>query len=353
MINLSIGEPEIEPSRDIVALALDAAAAAGVVPVVAAGNDYDEFGRGSLCLARHVGEGDHRRRGDDDARAAVRTSSPASRRRARRRSRCGSSPTSRPRESSILSSVPDGWSALSGTSMAAPHVAGAAALLRQRHPGLDARAAEGGAGRHRRPGVRRAVERPRRRPASAPASSTSCAADRPLVFALAELALVRPAPARDECAGATVQLADAGDGAGTWTASVELRSDGGATLAVPATVAVPGHASGHRLRQRPDGEVTGVIALSRAAPTDESSPSGSASPRPRSPASGRRRSRGRASTTATPAAGRSLVSTLPLPGGARRHRPQCGACGARAGVQGDVRRPVANFGVVITRARAV
>ena len=48
VINLSIGEPEIEPSRDLVALALDAAAAAGVVPVVAAGNDYGDYGAGSL-----------------------------------------------------------------------------------------------------------------------------------------------------------------------------------------------------------------------------------------------------------------------------------------------------------------
>ena len=48
VINLSIGEPEIEPSRDVVALALDAAAAAGVVPVVAAGNDFDDYGPGSL-----------------------------------------------------------------------------------------------------------------------------------------------------------------------------------------------------------------------------------------------------------------------------------------------------------------
>ena len=48
VINLSIGEPEITPQHDVVALALDAAAAAGVVPVVAAGNDFEEFGAGSL-----------------------------------------------------------------------------------------------------------------------------------------------------------------------------------------------------------------------------------------------------------------------------------------------------------------
>ena len=48
VINLSLGEPEIEPSRDVVALALDAASAAGVVPVVAAGNDFEEFGPGSV-----------------------------------------------------------------------------------------------------------------------------------------------------------------------------------------------------------------------------------------------------------------------------------------------------------------
>ena len=47
VINLSLGEPEVEPSRDIVARALDAAAAAGVVPVVAAGNDFEEYGGGS------------------------------------------------------------------------------------------------------------------------------------------------------------------------------------------------------------------------------------------------------------------------------------------------------------------
>jgi subtilisin family serine protease len=48
VLNLSLGEPEISPDRDAVALALDNAARAGVVPVVAAGNSLAELGRGSV-----------------------------------------------------------------------------------------------------------------------------------------------------------------------------------------------------------------------------------------------------------------------------------------------------------------
>ena len=87
VINLSGGEPEIEPSRDIVALALDAAAAAGVVPVVAAGNDFDDFGAGSLSSP-----GTRQRAitvGAVDDRAAARTRRRLLVRRARRRSRSG------------------------------------------------------------------------------------------------------------------------------------------------------------------------------------------------------------------------------------------------------------------------
>ena len=48
VINLSLGEPEIEPSRDLVVTAINAAADAGVVPAVAAGNEFDDFGYGSI-----------------------------------------------------------------------------------------------------------------------------------------------------------------------------------------------------------------------------------------------------------------------------------------------------------------
>ena len=67
VINMSLGEPEIEPSRDIVVQALDAAARAGVVPVVSAGNDFDELRPRLGQLARLGARGDHRRRGHDDA----------------------------------------------------------------------------------------------------------------------------------------------------------------------------------------------------------------------------------------------------------------------------------------------
>src|SRR5262249_38002302 len=48
VINLSPGEPEITPRRHIVVQAIDGAAAAGVVPVIAAGNEFSYLGYGSI-----------------------------------------------------------------------------------------------------------------------------------------------------------------------------------------------------------------------------------------------------------------------------------------------------------------
>ena len=82
VINMSLGEPEIEPSRDIVVQALAAAARAGVVPVVSAGNDFDDFGRGSVSSpgsapdAITVGAVTTSRGGADDVVASFSSSGP-------------------------------------------------------------------------------------------------------------------------------------------------------------------------------------------------------------------------------------------------------------------------------------
>src|SRR5918995_4212294 len=215
VINMSLGEPEIEPSRDIVVKALGAAARVGVVPVVSAGNDFDEFGRGSVGSpaatpeAITVGAVTTSRDGADDVVAPFSSSGPT--------------PLSlrhKPEVAApgvgILSSAPGGaFVTLSGTSMAAPHVAGAAALLLQRHPTWTPAQVKSALAQT---GDEAFVDDGKREVASTTRAGGGVVnlprADNPLVFA-APVALSFGFVG-NETTSRTVDLTDAGGGAGPW-----------------------------------------------------------------------------------------------------------------------------------------
>ena len=261
VINLSLGETEIEPSRDLVVTALNAAADAGVVSAVSAGNDFGELGFGSItspgnaakAISVAASSGGH---GSPDVDNIADFSS------------AGPTPYSlifkpdvtAPGEDVASAAPGGGYVESSGTSMSAPHVAGAAALLRQRHstwtPAQIKSALvltgdpihNGGAAEVnplREGGGRIDLVR----------------ADQPVVFASPaniSFGLLKPGASVQR----TVSVTDAGGGAGVWNVAASVA---GAPLSLPAQVAVPGLLAVRAVipRNALEGEVTGFVVLSR------------------------------------------------------------------------------------------
>ncbi len=252
VINLSLGEPEIEPARDIVVAAINRAAAAGVVPVIAAGNDFDEFGVGSVSSP-------------GNASGAITVAAVSSNGVVADFSSAGPTPVSlamKPDVSApgvqILSSLPGAYGVLSGTSMAAPHIAGAAALLRERHPTwtvaqLKAALTEtGGAVRSETGGEVLSTR-------EGGGLANLVRADNPLLFAQPTGLSFGRLAAR-ATATQPVALTDAGGGAGDWAVSV-VQQSGSGSVSAPPTVTVPGSLAVTATAGTTASDVTGFVVL--------------------------------------------------------------------------------------------
>ena len=248
VINLSLGEPEVEPSRDLVVKALDGAAAAGVVPVIAAGNDFDDFGYGSVGSPANAPD-------------AIAVAAVTSRNAIADFSSAGPTPLSLQMKPDVaapgvdvISSLPANqggpWGTLSGTSMAAPAVAGAAALLKERHPEWTVAQ------------IKSALEQTGDPVAGVPVTRDGGGvvdlprADVPLLFA-APTGLSFGALRAGQQATRTVTLTDAGGGAGDWSAAVV----GSGPVTVPPTVTVPGQLTVTATGAQVTGEASGYIVL--------------------------------------------------------------------------------------------
>jgi subtilisin family serine protease len=263
VINLSLGEPEIEQSRDVLVQAIDAAADAGVVPAIAAGNDFDTFGHGSIGSP-------------GSAPKAITAAAVSKAKVVADFSSGGPTPVSlqlKPDVSapgvSILSSVPqrDGlYAVFNGTSMASPHVAGGAALLRERHPDWSVAQIKSALEQTGDPiysDEGHTLESPATREGGGLIDLPH--ADNPLVFVSPTglaFGLLK--------GGATVtralKISDAGGGSGPWTVGVRTQvSAPKVKIAVPAQVTVPGslQVTATVAKGAAEQEVTGFVVLTR------------------------------------------------------------------------------------------
>ena len=266
VINMSLGEPEIEPSHDIVVKALEAAARAGVVAVVSAGNDFDEFGRGSVGSpastpsAITVGAVTTSRGGADDVIASFSSSGPTP-------LSLRLKPDVSAPGAGILSAAPrSSYATLSGTSMAAPHVSGGVALLLQRHPTwtpAQVKSALALTGDPAYTNELKADEVPTLRGGGGvinlPRADATPIFSSPVSFSFG---LIRSNASQTR----SVELTDSGlGGSGPWTVTVESQNrPAGAALVAPATVTVPGKLDVTvRTTQATDAEATGYVVLTR------------------------------------------------------------------------------------------
>jgi subtilisin family serine protease len=258
IVNLSLGEPEISPSRDIVVQAIDAAARAGVVPVIAGDNSFDTYGYGSISSPGNA---------PDAITVAATTLNDT----IAGFSSGGPTPVSlklKPDVSApgvaITSSLPINWSgpfgALSGTSMAAPQVSGAVALLMQRHPDwsvdeIKSALVQTGDPVHDNFGHEVSVLR------EGGGLIDLVKADNPLLFA-APTSISFP----ENGGTVAVSLTDAGSGAGSWSVSAPLQHPyPGVSVNVSGSVSVPGRLSVSATvsPSARTGDATGFVILTR------------------------------------------------------------------------------------------
>jgi subtilisin family serine protease len=265
VINLSLGEAEIDPDRDIVDKAIDAAADAGVVPAIAAGNDFDEFGYGSIDSPGNAPKAITAAAVTKDSVIADFSSAGPS------GIDLGFKPDVSAPGVNIYSSVPSGWDSFSGTSMASPHVAGGAALLLQRHPTWTPAQVKSALVLTGRPVWTDSTHRREVLPTREGGGLIDLeAADTPLVFAApsdVSFGYIHPGGSTS----VPISLTDAGGGAGPWSVNVLYApGTGDATVSAPAAArSLPGSITLHatvpsRARQ---GDTTGFILLSHGTVT--------------------------------------------------------------------------------------